>query len=152
MEAVEKRISKEPSQGLLHLCNTIMIMVNMMMKIAGYSQVALALGPIVASSGAKWIYGSSLELFAEPAKSYFAMCFFTLFAKLRICCSCRNLFVWRNFWRHFFCFANICKMSLIPVFCIFWRHFALLLTLAKLRISWASKSRIWFSVSLSSCT
>ena len=50
---MEKRISKEPSQGLLHLCNTIMIMVNMMMKIAGYSQVALALGPIVASSGAK---------------------------------------------------------------------------------------------------
>ena len=53
---MEKRISKEPSQGLVQgsfLCIAIMIMVTMMMKIAGYSQVALALGPIVASSGAK---------------------------------------------------------------------------------------------------
>ena len=130
----------------------MVMMMMMMMKIAGESSC-----PCNGSNCCfkwcqmnLWIFFRAL---AEPAKSYFAMCFFTLFAKLKICCSCRNLFVWRNFWRQFFRLANICKMSSIPVFCIFWRHFALWLVLwQQLITSWASKRRIWFSVSLSSCT
>ena len=55
-----------------------------------------------------WIF---FRAFAKPDTSYFAMCFFTLFAKLGICCSCRNLFVWRNFLRQFFRLANIWKWA-----------------------------------------
>ena len=92
-----------------------------------------------------WIF---FRAFAKPTTSYFAMCFFTLFSKLGICCSCRNLFVWRNFLRQFFRLANIWKWA--PFQFSAYSDDTLLFCL--LLPSWASKRRIWFSVSLSSCT
>ena len=53
---------------------------------------------IVASSGAKWIYGSSSQLLQ---KSFFAICFFTMYlfrvlAKFRMRCNCCKLSLLHN--------------------------------------------------------
>ena len=62
---------------------------------------------VVASSGAKWIYGSPSQLLQKSptfcAICFFTMCFFRVFAKLRMCCSCCKLILLHLL----FCFVNM---------------------------------------------